>query len=105
MASTQLSGGSPPSFFPRSMPPRVRSKRMPSSRAAPISAAMMSPPPRGKTYEWSLAVVHPDFSRAAIEPWAAGRTVLSSIVAQIPYRPLSQSNRLWSVNRPRVIHW
>lgn len=39
------------------------------------------------------------------EPWAAARAIGSSIRAHVGYSATSQLNRLWSVARPRVIHW
>jgi hypothetical protein len=52
-----------------------------------------------------MAVVTPPRAIMASEPWAAARTIGSSMRAQVGYSATSQLKRLWSVARPRVIHW
>ncbi len=61
------SGGSPPSFTDSDIDPRAGWNRMPSARAAAISAEIRSPAPRGWTYRWSVLVVHPP-SASSVRP-------------------------------------
>ncbi len=39
------------------------------------------------------------------EPWVAAVSIAASIRAHVGYSATSQLKRLWSVARPRVIHW
>ena len=74
------------------MDPRVQWNRIPTSRAAVISALHRSPPPRGATYRWSVVVVHPPSSSSAKPTHADRYAASSSILAHSGYSAVSQEN-------------
>ena len=89
---TTESGGSPPSLTDRDIDPRVGWKRIPSSWAAPISALMRSPAPRGCTYRWSVDVVVPPSASSVSPTYALTYAASSSSRAQSGYSVTSHSN-------------
>ena len=89
---TTESGGSPPSLTDSVIDPRVQWNRMPSSRAAVISADHRSPPPDGATYRWSADVVQPPSASSASPTQADRYADSSSSPAHSGYSAVSQEN-------------
>ena len=104
---TTESGGSPPSFANTVIEPRVGWNRIPSSRAAAISAVHRSPPPRGAMYRWSAVVVQPPSASSASPTQADRYAASSSIRAHSGYRTVSHWNSVPLIAGPydRVRFW